>query len=190
MNHGMVGNNQSITRRRVLVGSGAAFAATLAGCQDAGNGSGNGNGNGNGNGGQSGDAETLLSHDRWGNGETALTYRTSDFYTPIEEESSQPAAAPALRAQHEAWAEAHPEHRIEVEYPAFGQWKDDLVLDASQGNPPDGSTIDSSWVADFYEYLQPLNDYVDDIDDFFPFVRETTVQDGDLLAAWKYTGCR
>jgi multiple sugar transport system substrate-binding protein len=45
-------------------------------------------------------------------------------------------------------------------------------------------------VADFYEFLEPLNDYVDDVDDFFPFVRNVTVQDGDLLAGWKYTGCR
>jgi multiple sugar transport system substrate-binding protein len=176
----MVGNNRLVTRRNVLLGSGAAIASGLAGCSQ-------GNGDGSG---QFGASDPLLTHDRWGKGETALTYRTSDFYTPIEEESSQPAAAPALREQHEAWAETHPEYRIEVEYPAFGQWKDDLVLDASQGNPPDGSTIDSSWVADFYEYLQPLNDYVDDVDDFFPFVREATVRDGDLLAAWKYTGCR
>ena len=176
----MVGNNRLVTRRNVLLGSGAAIASGLAGCSQ-------GNGDGSG---QFGASDPLLTHDRWGKGETALTYRTSDFYTPIEEESSQPAAAPALREQHEAWAETHPEYRIVVEYPAFGQWKDDLVLDASQGNPPDGSTIDSSWVADFYEYLQPLNEYVDDVDDFFPFVRETTVQDSDLLAAWKYTGCR
>jgi multiple sugar transport system substrate-binding protein len=131
-----------------------------------------------------------LTHDQWGQGETGLSYRTSDFYTPIEAESSQPAAAPALRTQHEEWAEAHPEYRIDVEYPAFDQWKDDLVLDLSQGEGPDGSTLDSSWVADFYEFLQPLNDHVDDVDDFFPFVRNVTMQDGDLLAGWKYTGCR
>jgi multiple sugar transport system substrate-binding protein len=131
-----------------------------------------------------------LTHERWGKGDTDLSYWTSDFYTPIEGESSQPAAAPALNTQHSEWAENHPDYRIDVTYPAFGQWRDDLLTRASQGNAPDGSTIDSSWVADFYEFLTPLNDHVDDVDDFFPFVRETTVQDGDLLAAWKYTGCR
>jgi multiple sugar transport system substrate-binding protein len=45
-------------------------------------------------------------------------------------------------------------------------------------------------VPDVYNYLQPLTDYVDDVDDFFPFVRETATRDGDLLAAWKYTDCR
>jgi len=174
---------RSQTRRRVLLAGSAAIAGGLAGCNQGGDGDGSG-------GGQFDESDPLLTHERWGKGGTGLSYRTSDFYTPIESESSQPAAAPALQTQHEAWAEAHPDYRIEVEYPAFGQWKDDLILDASEGNPPDGSTVDSSWVADFYEYLAPLNDHVDDIDDFFPFVRETTVRDGDLLAAWKYTGCR
>ena len=168
-------SSYSVTRRQLLAAGSATVAGGLAGCSG---------------GGESDESSPLLTHERWGQGETGLTYRTSDFYTPIEEESSQPAAAPALQTQHTEWAEEYPEYRIDVEYPAFGQWKDDLVLDASQGNAPDGSTIDSSWVADFYEFLQPLNDHVDDIDDFFPFVRETTVQDGDLLAAWKYTGCR
>jgi len=131
-----------------------------------------------------------LTHERWGRGDTDLSYWTSDFYTPIEGESSQPAAAPALETQHSEWAENHPEYHLDVTYPAFGQWRDDLLTRASEGNAPDGSTIDSSWVADFYEFLSPLNDHVDDIDDFFPFIREATVQDGDLLAAWKYTGCR
>jgi multiple sugar transport system substrate-binding protein len=165
-----------LTRRRVLALGAGAVAGGLSGCV----------------GGEtdSGGSESLLTHNQWGQGETALSYRTSDFYTPIESESSQPAAAPALRTQHEEWAEAHPEYRIDVEYPAFDQWKDDLVLDLSQGDGPDGSTLDSSWVADFYEFLQPLNDHVDDVDDFFPFVRNVTMQDGDLLAGWKYTGCR
>ncbi len=164
------------TRRDILAVGSMAVASGVAGCI------------GGGSDGETGDS--LLTHDRWGQGETGLSYRTSDFYTPIAAESSQPAAAPALQTQHTEWAEAHPEYRIEVEYPAFGQWKDDLVLDLSQGNGPDGSTLDSSWVADFYEFLQPLNDHVDDIDDFFPFVQDATVRDGDLLAGWKYTGCR
>ena len=83
------------TRRQVLVGGTAGVTGALAGCA-----------------GQRGDgvseSDPLLTHDRWGRGETALTYRTSSFYTPIEAQSDQPAAAPALRRQHEAWAEAHP----------------------------------------------------------------------------------
>jgi len=168
-------------RREVLLAGGAAIAGGLAGCA------------GENDGGQSSqfdESDPTVTHERFGKGETSLTYQTSTFYTPIEAESDQPAAAPALKTQHEEWAENHPDYRIEVNYPAFGQWKDNLLTSAAEGNAPDGSTLDSKWVADFYEYLQPLNDHVEDIDDFFPFVRETAMRDGDLLAAWKYTGCR
>jgi multiple sugar transport system substrate-binding protein len=168
--------NYEISRRGALAITGTVLAGGIAGCS----------GDGDGTDGP------LLANDRFGNGDTSLTYQTSTFYTPIQSESSQPAAAPAIRTQHEEWAENHPDYQIDVEYPAFGQWKDNLLIQAADGEAPDGSTLDSKWVADFYEYLEPLNDYVDDgaIDDFFPFVRETAVQDGDLLAAWKYTGCR
>jgi len=171
---------KALTRRKVLTAGGAAVVGGLAGCQSQPGGS------------QFDENDPLVTHERFGKGETALTYQTSTFYTPVESESDQPAAAPALKAQHEAWAENHPDHRIDVEYPAFGEWKNNLLTRAAEGDPPDGSTLDSKWVADFYQYLQPLNDHVDDgaVDDFFPFVRETAMQDGDLLAAWKYTGCR
>ncbi len=157
---------------------GTALAASVAGCQTG------------SDGGAIDESEPLVTHERFGRGETALTYQTSTFYTPIESESDQPAAAPALRTQHEEWAEAHPEYRIDVSYPAFDQWKDDLLTRGSEGTLPDGSTLDSFWVPEFYEHLEPLNDHVDDVDDFFPFVQETAMRDGDLLAAWKYTGCR
>jgi multiple sugar transport system substrate-binding protein len=172
---------QSLTRREALLAGGAAIAGGLAGCQEEA---------GDGQSSQFDESDPLVAHERFGTGGTALTYQTSTFYTPVEAESDQPAAAPALNTQHEEWAENHPDYRIDVSYPAFGQWKDNLLTSAAEGNPPDGSTLDSQWVADFYEYLRPLNDYVEDIDDFFPFVRETTMRDGDLLAAWKYTGCR
>ena len=156
------------------------------------------------------ESDPLVTYNRIGKGSTELSYWTSRFYMPtqsgnnqpelspltgpfyrtLKQRSAQPAAAPALRAQHEEWARAHPEYRINITYPPPAQWRDDLVRQASQGNAPDGATFDSVWTQELYEYLQPLNGYVDDIDDFFPFVRETAIQDGDLLAAWKYTGCR
>jgi multiple sugar transport system substrate-binding protein len=171
-----------LTRRRVLAIGGTAIAGGIAGCS----------GDDGGTDTPTDGSESLISHQQFGTGDTALTYQTSTFYTPVKSESDQPVAAPALKTQHEEWAENHPDYQVDVEYPAFGQWKNNLLISAADGNPPDGSTLDSKWVADFYQYLQPLNDHVDDgaIDDFFPFVRETAMQDGDLLAAWKYTGCR
>ena len=172
---------RSLTRREALAAGGTASAIALAGCAGIGNGDGTS---------QFGESDPLVTHERFGKGATALTYQTSTFYTPIESESDQPAAAPALKTQHEEWAENNPDYRVEVSYPAFGEWKNNLLTSAAEGNAPDGSTLDSKWVADFYEYLEPLNEYVEDTDDFFPFVRETAMRDGDLLAAWKYTGCR
>ena len=79
----------SATRRTVLLGGTAAVCGTLAGCSGQGEG-------------QLSESDPLLTHERWGKGETTLTYRTSGFYTPIAAESDQPAAAPALKRQHEA----------------------------------------------------------------------------------------
>ena len=58
------------TRRQVLLGGTAAVTGTLAGCAGQG-------------GDQFSESDALLTHERWGRGETALTYRTSSFYTPI-----------------------------------------------------------------------------------------------------------
>lgn len=151
------------------------------------------------------ESDPLVTYDRIGRGPTELSYWTSRFYMPAESgnnqpelspltgpfyrtlkrQSAQPAATPALRAQHEEWARAHPDYRIELSYPDANGWKRRLST-----QPPDGSTVNNSWVPELYDQLQPLNEYVSDVEDFFPFVRDTAVQDGSLLAAWKYTDCR
>ena len=151
------------------------------------------------------ESDPLVTHDRVGKGSTKLSYWTSRFYMPAEsdntqpelspltgpffrtlkQQSAQPAATPTLRTQHEGWARAHPEYRIEISYPDDSDWKDQLST-----QPPDGSTINNPWITDLDDQLQPLEGHVSDIDDFFPFVRERTVQDGSMLAAWKYTDCR
>jgi multiple sugar transport system substrate-binding protein len=151
------------------------------------------------------DSDPLLTYVRVGRGETALSYWTSRFYMPaesgnsqaelspltgpfyrtLEQESAQPAATPALRAQHEEWARANPEYRIGLSYRGLDGWKQALST-----QPPDGSTLNNPWIPELYDGLQPLDGYVSDVDDFFPFVREATVHDGSLLAAWKYTDCR
>ena len=151
------------------------------------------------------EADPLVTYDRVGKGSTELSYWTSRFYMPAQsgnnqpelspltgpfyrtltQESAQPAVTPALRAQHEEWAREHPDYRIALSYPAPGGWKEQLGR-----QPPDGSTVNNPWIPDFYDELQPLDDYVSDVDDFFPFVRATAVHDGSLVAAWKYTDCR
>jgi ABC-type sugar transport system, periplasmic component len=151
------------------------------------------------------ESDPLVSYSRVGKGPTELSYWTSDFYMPAEsgntqpelspltgpfyrtfkQQSAQPAATPTLRAQHEEWARAHPAYRIELSYPDSDRWKQRLSTD-----PPDGSTVNNPWIPNLYDNLQPLDSYVTDTQDFFPFVRKKTIQDGSLLAAWKYTDCR
>ncbi|ERG88898.1 MAG: ABC-type sugar transport system, periplasmic component, partial [halophilic archaeon J07HX5] len=150
-------------------------------------------------------SDPLVTYNRIGKGSTKLSYWTSRFYTPaksgntqpelspltgpflrtLREQSAQPAATPTLRTQHEEWAREHPGYRIDISYPESADWKARLST-----QPPDGSTINNPWITDLDDQLQPLDEYVSGVDDFFPFVRERTVQDGSMLAAWKYTDCR
>jgi ABC-type glycerol-3-phosphate transport system substrate-binding protein len=190
-------NDATVSRRGALAAGAGAAASLFSGCA-----------------GVSGlslevrqfdESDPLVTYDRAGRGSTELSYWTSRFYMPAEsgnnqpelspltgpfyrtlkQQSSQPAATPALRAQHEEWARTHPDYRIELSYPDSGEWKQQLST-----HPPDGSTVNNPWVPDLYDQLQPLDEYVSDVEDFFPFVRETAVYDGSLLAAWKYTDCR
>ena len=151
------------------------------------------------------ESDPLVTYDRIGKGQKKLSYWTSPFYMPAEsgnnqprlspltgpfyktlkQQSAQPAATPALRAQHGEWARANPDYRIELSYPDADGWKRRLLT-----QPPDGSTINNPWVPELYSKLQPLDNYVSDVEDFFPFVHDTAMQDGSLLAAWKYTDCR
>ena len=188
------------TRRAVLAGSATLGVGSLAGCS----------------GvrvrwsGRFDESDPLVGYNRIGTGRRAFSYWTSTFYMParsgnnqpelspltgpfyrtLERNSSQPAAAPALRAQHEEWARAHPEYRVEVSYRTSGRWRAELVDRVANGSIPAASTIDNPWVPDLRSELCPITDRVTDVDDFFPFVEEVTMDDGDLLAAWKYTDCR
>jgi multiple sugar transport system substrate-binding protein len=58
-----------------------------------------------------------------------------------------------------------------------------LLEQASQGRAPDLAMVDSYIFPRFYEYVQPVDDYLGDIslDDYFPFIREgMTGPDGEV----------
>ncbi|MFC7057812.1 extracellular solute-binding protein [Halovenus salina] len=163
------------TRRTFLLATGAISTAALAGCT----GSDDDNG------------DSLVTHTRVGDGDVEFDHWTSAFYSPDEDESLQAETASAMQARFEEWAEENPEYQANLVYQSdLDQWESQLVTRASNGEAPPSSTLDSVWVPDNREYLQPLNDYVDDVDDFFPFVQNTAMEDDDLLAAWFYTGLR
>jgi multiple sugar transport system substrate-binding protein len=164
-----VGEQHSYSRRTFLLATGAITTGAVAGCV-----------------GSDDDADLTI-----GDGDTEFTHWTSTFYSPDEDENPQTAAASAMEARFDEWAEENPEYQANVIYQSdLDQWESQLVTRASEGDAPESSTLDSLWVPDNREFLQPLNDHVDDIDDFFPFVQETAMEDGDLLAAWFYTGLR
>jgi multiple sugar transport system substrate-binding protein len=168
------GEQNNYSRRTFLLATGAISSAAIAGCV-----------------GDDGGDETMVTHERVGNGDVEFDHWTSAFYSADEEESLQPKTASAMRARFEEWAEENPEYQANLVYQAdLDRWESQLVTRANSGEAPPSSTLDSVWVPDNREFLQPLNDYVDDIDDFFPFVEETAMEDGDLLAAWFYTGVR
>lgn len=168
-------NELTESRRTFLLATGLIGTASMAGCLDDA---------------PAGD-DDLVTHERVGTGDITFDHWTSAFYSPDEEESLQPEAASAMRERFEQWAEENPEYQANLVYQAdLDQWESQLVTSASAGEAPPSSTLDSVWVPDNLEFLQPLNDHVDDIDDFFPFVQETAMQDGDLLAAWWWTGLR
>lgn len=162
------------SRRAFLLATGAIGSAAVAGCAE-----------------DDGADDVPVTHERVGNGDVEFDHWTSAFYSPDEDESLQPATASAMRTRFEEWAEENPEYRANLVYQAdLDRWKSQLVTRANSGDAPPSSTLDSVWVPDNREFLQPLNEHVDDVDDFFPFVRETAMADGDLLAAWFYTGVR
>ena len=191
------GTGTTPSRREALVAGAGAVAGLLSGCVG-------------GAGlpvavGTFDESDPLVTYNRVGKGSTELSYWTSRFYMPAQSgnnqpelspltgpfyetlkyRSAQPAAAPALRAQHEEWAHDNPDYRVELSYPDSDGWKRRLST-----QPPGGSTINNPWIPELYDQLRPLEEYVSDVEDFFPFVRETAVHDGSLLAAWKYTDCR
>ena len=84
-----------------------------------------------------------------------------------------------------AFQEKYPHITVEsVPYP-FNQAKDQLIVTATGGNPPDISMSHPTWVAPLVEagVLAPLDDLLLNQDDYFPGTFEGKYYDGKLMAA-------
>jgi multiple sugar transport system substrate-binding protein len=95
------------------------------------------------------------------------------------------------------WAKAHPNARIDVQVAPTGQISmtmATLMTQAESGNAPDFAHIDSFWVGRFIDsgYTRSLNDYIsqDTIDDFYGFIKEVVMKDGEMHAIWGETDAR
>jgi multiple sugar transport system substrate-binding protein len=89
------------------------------------------------------------------------------------------------------WAEEHEDSVIEYDvFTDHGQYEDQIYVSVGEDTAADTANLDSFWVPNVYDSLEGLDEYVDDIDDFFPFVQDAAVEDGELKAAWYNTDCR
>jgi len=95
------------------------------------------------------------------------------------------------------WAKAHPNVRIDIQQIPVGgisMMMAKILTQAANGNAPDFAYIDSFWIGKYIEndYLYPFNDYIaqDDIDAYFPFIKEVVMKDGNMYAIWCGTDAR
>lgn len=102
------------------------------------------------------------------------------------EETSQ-----AYNEIYEQWAEENEDYKIEYEVIVdHNQHEDQLLTAVNAGNQPDTSAVDSFWLANVMDDLQPLDDHADSTDDYLPFVEEAAFDDEGMKGAWFTTDCR
>lgn len=94
-----------------------------------------------------------------------------------------------------AWAERHPDIKIEPSvFPSnIDEAMTKLLEQAAAGRAPDIVQIDSFFLPRFYPYLQPLDQYLDagELDDFVSYARDNMVgPDGHVKAFWFTTDVR
>jgi multiple sugar transport system substrate-binding protein len=96
----------------------------------------------------------------------------------------------------QAWAESHPDVRLEVSVmPALELHKAKLLMAAAAGRLPDVASIDSFWMPLFLDggHVQALNPYwpAEDRADFMPFtIQALSDPAGNVYGLWHETDCR
>lgn len=94
------------------------------------------------------------------------------------------------------WAKEHPDVKINVLEMSANSTEAmaKLLTQAAAGTAPDAAGVDSSVLASFYDYLQPIDDGLESVgvsvDDFFPFAQEGMVHDDKVVAYWYTTDVR
>lgn len=90
----------------------------------------------------------------------------------------------------------HPEVRITMSA-AGSQYNDamaKLLTQAATGTAPDVAVIDSFYLPQYYDYLQPVDDVLEEngitLDSWFPFAQEIIKPEDEILAMWYDTDVR
>jgi multiple sugar transport system substrate-binding protein len=185
-----------------IFGAGALLPA-ISGCTGGDGGSGDGGGGGSqatsggdggsGDGGSSdgGSSGNVLAKNRIGAKDAANSMTAWVLPGASHTSSENQDLAKVYENLWKSWAEEHPDYKINLEYQTnLEQMKTKLLQAAAKGNAPEISQVDSFWVPNFTEDLQPVNDAIDNPDDWYGFVKDVVVQDGDWKAVWKNTDCR
>lgn len=186
----------SVDRRRLLKALGAGASVTVAGCGgdgDAGDGgsSGDGDGSNDSDGGGGGDKGDILGEGRIGyaDAENSISYWTLDGFTHNPETNQELGEVHAEFFR--SWAEEHTDWKIDIAVQTdLEQMKTKLLQTVAQDQGPEMSEVDSFWVPNFYGDLQPVDEAIDDPDDWYPFVEEVAKNDGSWRAVWQNTDCR
>jgi len=140
-------------------------------------------------------AEDLVTKDRVGKADApkTLTLRL----TGDGPSSNEPAFAEGYKKLFQAFAEKHPDWRIELQLMStdIGNEQARMLEQAKAKHGPDCAAVDSFVLGLFMKnkVLQPLNAYFTqaEIDDLFPFVRQgITGADGKIYAWWWDTDLR
>ena len=191
----MVNDSHSnrVTRRTTLkLGTAAGVTGLFggfAGCISGSSGGGGGSGGDSGNG--SGSSGKLVTKNRIGSSDasTSLTFWLLPSASHTQDDN--PKLAKVYEQFFRTWAKNHSDTKIELEYQTnLEQMKTKLLQSAAKGNAPSMSQVDSFWVPNFTDHLQPVTDAIEDKEDWYPFVKEVMVKDGEWLSVWKNTDCR
>jgi len=139
----------------------------------------------------------LLTLDRIGKEDApnTMTLQLNNSYT---HQSSTPSWADGFERLFTQFAEDHPDWKLELKIvpdEQATQAQARLLEQARAGRAPDCANVDSFVIAQFIDQdaLQPLDQYFDqeEIDGFFPFVKDVVVgDDGKLYAYWWATDLR
>lgn len=128
------------------------------------------------------------------NAEIELTWQPCP---PHSMSSTQVARQDDIKAKAEAFVKKYPNVRI-IPVGTTSSVNDSMTklqVTVVQGGAPDLCAIDSFMMPQFMDYVQPITKYVEeagiDVDDFFPYIQETVINDdGELVALWYTTDVR
>lgn len=139
------------------------------------------------------DQSGLVSHEQFGpdDGEPLLFWAQPGSTPDPDQQPTNEVYADAFRPAYKEWAENNPDYRIDVEYQTnLEQMQTQLLQTSARGDPPDISEVDSFWIPNHWNNLQPVTDVIEDPDDWFPFVQDIVQPEDEWLAVWRNTDAR